>query len=999
MPIASLQSVKGQHISPFQERGLNIIAEAEADSWSEIARKFKCTHKVSARKFLNDIKTKIETANDPTLNRLFSRAVLNLNAFKTSIDKSDLDETGKKRKYALPASVYRHQYSPPPFLIPEAKVHLDVKTNNVFVETNLQIHRNSNQASLILDCKDQKVLSVSINGVPLEKKHYRATLREIILLNVPANQCFTVQTVCEIDPLTNGSGTGMYKSGKHLTTHCKPEEASRIFPTLDRPDVLTKIKTQITADSNLYPLMISNGDLISEKAIDQNRKTSLYEDPVPKPCYLFAVVLGNLEGIEDNFVTKNGLNVKLKVLVQPGQSKRGEFALKALKEAMKLDEDKFGRVYGHNSLTCVAMDQCNSGATENTTLMIFNSLKLLVDKDTGTDQQYRDVFHEICHGISHYWRGGRIPIRDFFGIVLNKAFADWCCGLMVEETFGEEYSRIKEVMDLQAKAFPLMNSKTGHPLKINSYLDTHCIYDSMTYIYGREVFRALDRYIDLCLKGGSKQALDDYFRINKGKPVCFEDLLKSGNRVLKPIGKDLKQFERWFTQQGVPTVRVSYDHDKENKKFTLTLIQSNIHPVTHKPQEALAIPFSYELIGKDGSVLHQRTNIILENEKHTFEIEVDSEDAIPVLMHGYSAPLTLDCPYTFQQLESIALFSTDVYCRWKAGQDYSIKAIKEIMEGKNPSDLVHFYKKALESDSLSHIAKSQLLNLPSLVILAQKLNDYDFEVLNTARERLLKEIVSKCESNLKDLYSNLPIPEVFEPTQEQMGVRELRNRCLHLLLSYYPEEFAEKAWNQYQKNREDSPSSNFNDAYAAFTEIVRKNTKENTGKALECFYSDWHKDKTVFNHWIAAKASGRFYVEDVEEITSSVDKEGEQIWGFDERNTNHLRSLYSTFIENSLYFHRPDGKGYRFIIDAILKIGQFNPTLSHNYLFLEAIADFFNLPPSQQAIFAKELRRMLCNYPLSQTRDAASKLLEWYEQQKPTITSPDRDDKSLIPVG
>ncbi|MBA2727765.1 MAG: DUF3458 domain-containing protein, partial [Parachlamydiaceae bacterium] len=746
---ATLQTVKNQNLSSFPIKDLVIIAQTEADNWKEFSKQFKHTHRISARKFLNDIKTKIEKEQDPILNHLFSRAVHNLNANKALIDTFDVN--AKKKKQAHPALIYRHPYAPPPFLIPEAKIHLDVKTDNVIVKTNLDVQRNSNHESLILDCKDQKVLSISINGTLLERKHYRATLREIIILNVPKDNFFLVQTVCEIDPFNNASGSGMFKCGTHLTTHCKFEDASRIFPTVNRPDVLTKITTQITADLKEYPIMVSNGDLISEHINFNYRKTFLYEDPVPKPCYLFGAVLGKFEVIKDNFINKNGLVIKIKILVESGHSKRGEFALNALKKSLKLDEEIFGRVYEHSALTCVALDNFNSGAMENTTLMIFNSLKILVDEETGTDQQFRDVFHEISHRLSLYWRGGRVAIRDFFEIGLNKAFADWCAVVMVEKAYGEEYSRIKQVVDLQVKAFPLMSSEIGHPLKVNAYIDTHSIYDSNMYIYGREVFRAFARYLDTYVDGGSRLALDDYFRTNKGKSVCIEALLESGKKVLEPHGKDLKQFENWFTQLGVPTVSVNYDHNKEAGKFTLTFIQSNIHPETKEPQEPLAIPFSYELIGKDGTVCYPRTNIILENEKQSYEIDVGLEEVIPVLMHGYSAPIALDCPYTFQQLESIALFSNDVYCKWKAGQDYSVKAIKEIMDckekgSKDINDLVLFYKRALESDRLSNIAKSQSLHLPSLGDLAQKLNCYDFESINIAREVLLKAIVFKCKN-------------------------------------------------------------------------------------------------------------------------------------------------------------------------------------------------------------------------------------------------------------
>jgi aminopeptidase N len=355
-------------------------------------------------------------------------------------------------------------------------------------------------------------------------------------------------------------------------------------------------------------------------------------------------------------------------------------------------------------------------------------------------------------------------------------------------------------------------------------------------------------------------------------------------------------------------------------------------------------------------------------------------------MHGYSAPVILDCPYTMAQLESIALFSTDVYCPWTAGQVSSVQAIKEIMvrlktENIDFKDLVAFYKTALESHNFSNIAKSQLLDLPSLANLAQKLDCYDFELLNSARGSLLKEIAMTCKKSLFNYYFALPRIEKYEPTQEQMGVRELSNICLHLLVAYYPEIYTENAWRQYNENRhsQDSRSNNFTDCYGAFAALVENNTQYKE-KALKLFYDDWKKDKTVFNYWLSSQVSGMTNIDELNNLTLAVDREGDASWGFDEKNPNHLRSIYKTFIENPLYFHRPDGTGYRFIINAILKIGQFNPTVSHNSLCVRAIANFSNLPLRQQAAFAKELRKLMCNESPSQTREIVGNLLDTYDK-------------------
>lgn len=975
----AVQAVRVPMNTDVLTKPLTKIAHAESNDWSGFIKKFTEKYKTDPRLFLNEYKAQINASDDAQLNRLFRRAVDNLNANQT--DQADA------------APIFREHYTSSPFLIPDANVNLDVHPDKVIVTTTLKVERNRADVPLILNCKEQDVKSVKVNGRLLTKEEYCATKCEIIIPRIHADGPFFVETVCEINPYSESQikgAAGMYQSGKHLTTQCEAEDASRIFPILDRPDIATRYTTQITADPKTYPVMISNGDLQWERTLDDGRKSVCYLDDFPKPSYLFAAVLGTFDSVEGTFTTAKGREVKLKILVEKGQAERGKFALEALKEALKLDEVQFGRIYNHNTLTCAAMDVFTAGAMENTTLIIYNSRYLLVDKNTGTDQQFRDVAHVVYHEHDHNARGGLVRIKHFFQIALKEAFTDWCAKLKERFRFGEEYARIGEIIDLQNKAFPKITAKTGgHPLIVDSYVNPFNIYDQITYTGGREVFQAFARFIDTYVNGGSRKALDDYFKTNKGKAVTFEALLASGNKILAPVGKNLDQFKLWFEQQGVPKVHAHFRKDKVRNTAFIKLMQSNIHPETEKDQLALPIPFSYELLRKDGSVYFPRMDIILEEKEQAIEITqlgLGEEELIPVFMHGYSAPVMFNYPYTFEQLATIAVHSNDVYCKWRAGQDYTILALKEIMrrraEGNNDcSDLVQFYKKALESHNLSNVAKSQLLQLPSLQDLAQKLDCYDFQLLGEIRGAFLKEITGHCKSCLLDLYVNLPKAEKYEPTKEQMGVRDLRNTCLQLLVAYDPEHFALFAWKVYQENRhsENSPSANFTDGFAAFSALVQNKTKYKAD-ALKDFYEDWKGDKTVFINWLSAQCSGDCNVEELRKLPQAFEGKGETLVGFDETLPNHLRAIYRTFMENLVQYHKPDGSGYRFAVDAILEIGKTNEDVSHGYLYETAVANFFNLPAHQQALLANELKRLLCNDSPVATQNAVKELLANYEK-------------------
>lgn len=917
-----------------------------------------------------------EGVNQETLNAL-SQWVLKsdnlhlIHLFQRAVRNHDSLSSEK----AEPVTIFYKHYQSPHFFIPKIDLTFDID-EKVTVTTDLTVKRNSFDSSLILDGRGHKVLEVFINGRWVPREKYKITPHELILLEIPEEDSFYVKIKSEINPFDNHTLEGMYLSGKWLTTQCESEGARRIFFTLDRPDVLSKITTTIIADKEIYPYRLSNGDFVEEVPLKDGRWKITWDDPFPKPSYLFACVLGDFSQLKSHFTTRSGREVELQIYVEKGKESRAPYALYALKKAMEFDEEFFDREYDLSCLKMVGIPDFNSGAMENKGLMIFNDVSLLVDSKSGTDGSFRRVAEVVAHEYFHNWSGNRVTIRNWFEIALKEAFTDFRAMLFEEWLFGSEFIRPKAVLTLMAGQFPEETSEKGHPIIVESYVDAHSIYDGTTYVKGREVFRTFKNYIDTLIPDGFRQVQNLYFSRYDGQAVTFRELLTSANDILKEVGKDVSQFERWFHQQGTPHVNVqmTFDHDKKMAEFTIT--QSCEHPKTKKAQEPLIIPFSLELLGSDGG---QKISSILEEAVTIFKIPC-SVKPTPVFMHGYTAPVILEYDYTAQDLACIIQFSDDPFCRWEATQKYSLHAFKEMMQlfDNNSklekraekgdlvlADLLSLYPEVLKSTQINPLAKAQMLEIPSLRTLAQNLDCYDFERLGKLKFLFSRQLAQVCQPYLEALLEKHPPSKNYEVTTEQMQIRELRNSCFALLAAA-DKKYHKIIFENYQS------ANNFNDEMASF--ILCLDMKKKFKKSvISDFYNKWNQDKAVLNFWFSNQASAREC--SVKDLLSL-----ESVKGYDAKNPNHIRSICGAFMRNLSRYHHSSGEGYSYIVDKIIEVGKFNPTLTHNYIAVPALVDFEKIPAKQQAMLAKELVRLRNHDQVpAQTRDLVEKILDRYK--------------------
>lgn len=951
------------------EQYLNLIASSEVQEWQDVVKTLnrqypELTVNSSVRKTLNHLKSQILESHDLRLIQLFNRAVRN-------------HDTLSSEKVEPVASYYKH-YDAPPFLISDTHLTFDVKTTQVLVTTHLTVKRNSQDTSLILDGKEHEVYSVFINGEKVPKEQYKITPHELILLNIPQHEFFQVTIHSAINPFTNQSLEGMYRCGQWLTTQCESEGARRIFFTLDRPDVLSCIVTKIIADKEQYPYALSNGNLVSVETLEDGRVATTWHDPFPKPCYLFACVLGRFSQLTDKFTTRTGKEVDLEIYVEPGKESRAHYALFALKKAMEFDETFFDREYDLSCMKMVGIPDFNSGAMENKGLMIFNDTSLLVDSNSGTDRTHREVAQVIAHEYFHNWSGNRVTVRNWFEIALKEAFTDLRAILFSEWLFGAEFTRPKAVVALRERQFPEEHSEKCHSIIVESYVDAHSIYDSTTYVKGREVFRALKNYIDMYIPDGFREAQNLYFSRYDGQAVTFRELLTAANDVLKRVGRDLTLFERWFHQPGTPVIQVNMKYHPNEKEVEFVVEQTCLHPRTGEEQQPFQIPFSLELLGKDGNIIQPKVSSVLENKITIFKYPA-SEKPTPVFMHGYSAPVILHYDYTLEDLACIVKYTDDAFSRWEAAQNYCILALKEMkarldadptLESKVQTgemifqDLFEMYIQALKSPQLSPLAKAQVLETPSIRAISQALNHYDFEKIHQLRVLFNKQLAQVCKTSLKNLLEKYPAPAVYEPSSDQMQIRELRHAILNLLVLVDKDCHAQ-ILNQYQT------ANNFEDFVGAFN-LCLKISQSCKEFVISDFYHKWKNDKAIFNYWLTSQAAAA-------DCTIGDLRKLESVNGYDAKNPNHVRSLLRTYIANLKCYHCSNGEGYKYIVDKILELAKFNPQLAHNYVAVPAFVDFDSLPDAQQALMAKELERLIDDSVPAQTRDLVERMLERYQ--------------------
>jgi aminopeptidase N len=840
-------------------------------------------------------------------------------------------------------------YTPPTFLIASVALDVDIQPAQAIVHATLKVARNAARGGapepLVLDGEDLELLSASIDGRKLAASEYRDDDGHLTIAKVPDS--FTLETVVRFDPWKNTKLEGLYATKSGLVTQCEAEGFRRITYFIDRPDVMAVYSVTLCADKAQFPRLLANGNLLasgegepaswfvgSSASSPGQRHWARWQDPFPKPSYLFAMVAANLELLEDHFTTRSGKKALLQLYVEPGKLDQAGFAMQALKKCMRWDEDVFGLELDLERFMIVAVSDFNAGAMENKGLNIFNTKYILARADSATDYDYFGVDKVVAHEYFHNWTGNRVTCRDWFQLSLKE-------GLTVyrdQEYSGDEYSRpvvrIQEVRDLRNRQFPEDAGPMAHAVRPDSYVEINNFYTSTVYDKGAEVVRM---YATLLGKEGFRRGMDLYFKRHDGQAVTCDDFRAA---MADANGVDLEQFGRWYSQAGTPVVDVSGKYDGNNETYTLTVTQSCAPTPGQAAKKPFVIPLAVGLVDLDGHDLPinidskslfdgvrsngGRTAVLaVTQERQDFVFRQVPEQPVPSLLRGFSAPVQARYDYTDSELTHLMAYDSDAFNRWEAGQALAIRilldGVKAIRAGKQmevPPAFSEAMGRVISDGSRDPAFAAECLQMPSEGYLAECMDVADPEAIHIARMRLVRELATRYRTRFEGAFRHFAVPGPYSPDAHAAGRRALRNAALSYVSAIDDGTSRALAFLEYRR------AENMTDAMAAFTCLANSAGAERE-RALSMFYEKWKDEALVVDKWFRVQATS--WLPGTLDRAKALTRHA----AFDLKNPNRARSLLHSFaMDNPLHFHAGDGSGYRWIAEQVIELDRLNPQVA-----------------------------------------------------------------------
>ena len=843
-------------------------------------------------------------------------------------------------------------YQPPAWLVDKTDLTFDLREDATRVTARLSFRRNPEgpaaagpRPDLVLDGRSMRLISASLNGVELAE-NARETDEETLTVrgaNLPAD-AFDWECVTEINPSANTALEGLYLSRSVYCTQCEAQGFRKITFFPDRPDVMSVYSVRIEADKPSQPILLSNGNPVGAGDLEGGRHFVEWRDPFPKPCYLFALVAGDLTPTGDVFDTASGRRVDLKLFTRPGDEAKAAYALDALKRSMRWDEDVYGLEYDLDLFMIVAVDDFNMGAMENKGLNIFNSRYVLASPDTATDRDYELIESVVAHEYFHNWTGNRITCRDWFQLCLKEGLTVFRDQKFTEDERSAAVARIDGVKALRARQFREDSGPLAHPVRPESYVEINNFYTATVYEKGAEIVRMLHTLLGPDLY---REALDLYFERHDGQAATLEQFLACFEAV---SGRNLQQFKLWWTQSGTPRVTVEERWDDAAGVLSMTLSQST-PPTPGQPEKApLVLPLLVGLIdgdgaeialpGPDGKRAPGGRLCVLDAPKKAWRFEglKPGAGARPVLSinRGFSAPVIIErkgasAARLAAERAALLAHDSDPFNRWEAGRGLAVETILGVMsdaegaaEGaaRSMSDrcgrLANALAAALRDPSLDPSFKALLFALPGEDELAGEIasageRKADPDAIHAARTHVRISLAETLRAALTETYHAMATPGAYDPCAEHAGKRALKNVALGLLTQLREDDALELAQSQY------SGADNMTDRLPALTALVHVGAPGHE-EALAQFYESWRDDSLVLGKWFGVQATTP--LEDALDRVRLLTEHPAFEW----RNPNKFRALIGAFaMGNTVNFHRKDGAGYRFLTDWLLKLDPVNP--------------------------------------------------------------------------
>ncbi|HHC7404000.1 TPA: aminopeptidase N [Vibrio parahaemolyticus] len=844
-----------------------------------------------------------------------------------------------------PQAKYRKDYQAPSHTITDIDLTFDLYDNDTIVTALSKVVQKGESTTLELDGEGLELRSVKVNGE--DWAHHEVKEASLVLSDLPAE--FELEIITKIDPEANTALEGLYKSGGAFCTQCEAEGFRRITYYLDRPDVLAKYTTKVIADKATYPYLLSNGNRIAQGEAENGRHWVQWQDPHPKPAYLFALVAGDFDVLRDKYITMSGRNVDLEIFVDKGNLDRAGHAMTSLINSMKWDEERFGLEYDLDIYMIVAVDFFNMGAMENKGLNIFNSKFVLANDQTATDRDYLGIEAVIGHEYFHNWTGNRVTCRDWFQLSLKEGLTVFRDQEFSSDLGSRAVNRIDNVRIIRGPQFAEDASPMSHPIRPDKVIEMNNFYTLTVYEKGSEVIRM---YHTLLGEEGFQKGMKLYFERHDGTAATCEDFVSA---MEDATGVDLKQFRLWYSQSGTPTLRVNSEYNAEAKTYALTVEQFTEATQDQAEKQALHIPFDIELYDSKGQVIPLIINgesvhnvLDIKQDKQTFVFENVVEQPVPSLLREFSAPVKLEYDYSDAELIFLMKHATNDFARWDASQMLLAKYIRQNVtnvqtgsEVQLSEDLIDAFRGVLLDENLEPAFIAQVFSLPSINEITGWYKQIDVDAVDTVLNSITVSLSAALEDELSATYHTLKQAE-YTIDHAAIGKRALRNQCLQFLAHTDKGNTLVKA--QYEA------ANNMTDTIAAMS--AANSAQLECREELMADYSDkWKHDGLVMDKWFALQGTNP--AEDaLEKVKATMNHEA-----FSLKNPNRTRSLIGSFLAaNPVRFHDKSGSGYQFAGEILRQLNDSNPQVASR--MIDPLLKFRKYDEARQAMIRAELEKL-----------------------------------------
>jgi len=871
-----------------------------------------------------------------------------------------------KNTDAAPSTIFLKDYQPPVFLIEHVKLHFDLHETQTIVTSVLTVNLNDANKQpvkkLVLDGQNLELLSIKIDNKILSTNDYILDEETLTLGQLPDTCSIEIQT--RINPEENKALEGLYLSSGMFCTQCEAQGFRRITYFPDRPDVMSTYEVTIIGNKEKYPILLSNGNLIDKGDSGDGQHWVTWQDPSLKPSYLFALVAGDLFCKDDIFTTMSGREIVLQVFVEHENSHKCDHAVLSLKQAMKWDEDTYGREYDLDIYMIVAVNDFNMGAMENKGLNVFNASCVLASPDTATDADYYNIQSIIAHEYFHNWSGNRVTCRDWFQLSLKEGFTVFRDQEFSADLNSRAVKRIDDVNVLRTHQFAQDAGPMAHPIRPDHYIEINNFYTVTVYNKGAEVVRMIRNLIG---GEGFRKGTDLYFERYDGQAVTTEDFvsaMEDANDV------DLSLFQRWYSQAGTPVLDVKTIFNEKEKTFKLDIKQSCPDTPGQKNKKPFHIPLQVGLMNKEGEDIPlalegdiSSTNSIrkileIKNESETFTFLNINEKPMLSLNRGFTSPIKVVSQQTNDDLAFLFAYDNDEFNRWEAGQMLAMNVLLGLVENiKNnkeisiDNNIINAFRNTLIHPDLDKALIAQALTLPSESYLADQCDVVDVDAIHQARTFMRDELAKALKDDLKNIYQQGQSNAKYLFDADEMARRDLNHICLSYLMCLQEDETITSCMTKIDE------ANNMTEVLSALS-ILSHHDNTSRQQALDSFYDKWKHDAQVVEKWFAIQAAS-----DLPDVLEKV-KALMQHEAFTLTNPNKVRSLIGRFCAGNIaHFHAANGSGYKFLADQVLALDAMNPHIAAR--LIQSMSRWRRYDEKRQGLMKAQLERIVATKGLS----------------------------------